>query len=141
MKDATKRSRVDTEDEEEEESRPSNSNKAEKQKRRRLRKRHSSCSPEEDVIDGFVIASYSTLHSLEVFSNWSFDSTRSAFRSAFVWRLCKQSSVRCDKLNIGGSYRSLILFPACASSSRGLPFPKLFKRSILNVKSLTRFPH
>lgn len=40
--------------------------KPEKQKRKRLRKRRGSNSPEEDIIDGFVIASYSSLCNLEV---------------------------------------------------------------------------
>ncbi|CAB3987519.1 Hypothetical predicted protein, partial [Paramuricea clavata] len=42
--------------------------KADKQKRKKLRKRRSSSSPEEDIIDGFVIASYSSLRNLEVVS-------------------------------------------------------------------------
>lgn len=75
MKDASKRSKVDTE--EDDERRPLDSNKAEKQKRRKLRKRYSSCSPEEDVIDGFVIASYSSLHSLEVSVRAAFSVTLS----------------------------------------------------------------
>ena len=40
--------------------------KADKQKRKKLRKRRGSSSPEEDIIDGFVIASYASLRCLEV---------------------------------------------------------------------------
>ena len=41
--------------------------KSDKQKRKRVKKRRSSSSPEEDIIDGFVITSFSSLQSLEVF--------------------------------------------------------------------------
>lgn len=40
--------------------------KVDKPKRKKLRRKRASSSPEEDIIDGFVIASYSNLLSLEV---------------------------------------------------------------------------
>jgi hypothetical protein len=69
MKDATasKRSRSNSDVEENDSKRGSDpKEKAEKQKRKKLRKRRGSSSPEEDVIDGFVIASYASLRCLEV---------------------------------------------------------------------------
>ena len=69
MKDATgsKRSRPNSDLDENDPNRGSSpKEKTEKQKRKKLRKRRSSSSPEEDVIDGFVIASYASLRSLEV---------------------------------------------------------------------------
>ena len=69
MKDASgqKRSRSNSDLEENDSKRSSDpKEKTDKQKRKKLRKRRSSSSPEEDIIDGFVIASYSSLRSLEV---------------------------------------------------------------------------
>ncbi len=69
MKDASgpKRSRPSSADLEDDSKRGSDAKeKLDKQKRKKLRKRRSSSSPEEDIIDGFVIASYSSLRNLEV---------------------------------------------------------------------------
>ena len=69
MKDAigSKRSRPNSDLDENDTKRGSSpKEKADKQKRKKLRKRRGSSSPEEDIIDGFVIASYASLRCLEV---------------------------------------------------------------------------
>lgn len=94
MKDASgpKRSRPNSDLEENDSKRGSEpKEKADKQKRKKLRKRRSSSSPEEDIIDGFVIASYSSLRNLEV------SEFNVSFTDGFILNICMMLKLLCKQ--------------------------------------------